>query len=104
MATRFIKVTNYYQTPDYERNYDKYCYNEYVCECCGRKLNPNTMHQVQMLESGHWTNENEEVKAIIENGKPTSMGSQGYFFVGPKCYREIIRRINASDKSIEVEI
>lgn len=104
MTTRFIKVIDFYQTPDYERNYDKNCYNEYVCECCGRKLNPETMHGVQMLESGHWTNETEEVKTIYENGKPTGMHSQGFFYIGPKCYQKMMKRIEASNETVEVEI
>lgn len=56
-----IQVTDFYHTEDYDKNYDRNRTGEYVCECCGRKLNPKTMKQVQMLESGHWTNEEQEI-------------------------------------------
>lgn len=96
-----IKVTDYYHTPDYERNYDKYCYEEYTCECCGRKLNPATMKQVQMLETGHWTDEQAEVLKIHNAG---GCSSQGFFYIGPKCYKEIMKRVKESNETLTVEI
>jgi hypothetical protein len=93
-----IKVTDFFRSPNYETNYAKNCYNEYVCECCGKKLNPKTMKQVQMLESGHWTDEQREVVHIEGGGH-----SQGYFFVGADCFKEIMRRINEGNETIEVE-
>lgn len=96
-----IKVTDYYHTEDYEKNYDRNCYEEYVCECCGRKLNPNTMKQVQMLETGHWTDEQGEVISIDGD---KSIHSQGFWFVGPKCHKEIMRRLKESNETFEVEI
>lgn len=93
-----IRVTDFFRTSNYESNYERNCYNEYVCECCGRKLNPKTMKQVQILESGHWTDEQREVAKIEGGGH-----SQGYFFVGSDCYKEIMRRIEAGGKTIEVE-
>lgn len=96
-----IRITEFYQTPDYDRNYERSCFEDYICECCGRKLNPKTMKQVQMLESGHWTDEQNEVIAI-EGDK--GCHSQGFWYVGPKCYKEIMRRIEAGGETIKVEI
>lgn len=95
-----IKVTPFWQTDDYDRNYDRSAYAEYTCECCGRKLNPKTMKQVQLLECGYWTDEQEEVKETLDDcGR-----SQGFFYIGPKCYAEIRRRIAASNETKLVEI
>ena len=33
-----IRVTDFFRTPNYESNYERNCYNEYVCECCGKKF------------------------------------------------------------------
>lgn len=96
-----INITEWYQKPCYERNYERNCYEEYICECCGRKLNPNTMKQVQMLETGHWTDEQEEVLAI-EGDK--GVHSQGFWHIGSSCYKEIMQRIKAGGETIEVEI
>ena len=96
---KIINITDYYQTARYEDNYSRNAYAEYVCECCGKKLNPKTMKQVQMLESGHWTDEQSEVLAIEGGGH-----SQGYFFVGADCYKEIMRRIKEGGQTIQVEI
>ena len=93
-----INVTPFFRTSNYERNYEKSCYEPYVCECCGKKINPKTMKQIQMLESGHWTDEQREVQAIAGGGH-----SQGYFFVGADCYKEIMKRIQAGNETIEVE-
>lgn len=98
---KIINITEWYQKPCYERNYERNCYEEYICECCGRKLNPNTMKQVQMLETGHWTDEQEEVLAI-EGDK--GVHSQGFWHIGPSCYKEIMQRIKAGGETIEVEI
>lgn len=51
-----------------------------------------------MLESGHWTDEQREVARIEGGGH-----SQGYFFVGADCYKEIMRRIEAGGETINVE-
>ena len=101
MGTKTIKVTEYYHTPDYERNYEKSCYEDYICECCGRKLNPKTMKQIQMLESGHWTDEIQEVKSIEGDA---GIHSQGFFYIGPKCYKEIMGRIKNGGETLSVEI
>ena len=93
-----IRVTPYFQTANYENNYSKNCFADYICECCGKKLNPKTMKQIQMLESGHWTDEEREVVRIEGGGH-----SQGYFYVGADCYKEIMRRIEAGGETIEVE-
>lgn len=93
-----IRVTPYFQTANYENNYSKNCFADYICECCGKKLNPKTMKQIQMLESGHWTDEQREVARIEGGGH-----SQGYFYVGADCYKEIMRRIEAGGETIEVE-
>lgn len=99
--TAKINITEYYHTPQYERNYERNCYEEYVCECCGKKLNPKTMKQVQMLETGHWTDEQREVVSI-EGDK--GVHSQGFFYVGSDCYKEIMRRIREGGETIEVEL
>ena len=93
-----INVTPFFRAANYERNYEKSCYEPYVCECCGKKLNPKTMKRIQMLESGHWTDEQREVQTIAGGGH-----SQGYFFVGADCYKEIMKRIQAGNETIEVE-
>jgi hypothetical protein len=96
-----IGVTEFYQKPCYERNYERNCYEEYVCECCGKKLNPKTMKQVQMLETGHWTDEQEEVLAIEgDNG----VHSQGFWYIGADCYKEIMKRIKEGGETMVVEI
>lgn len=96
-----IKVTEYYHTPNYEAIYERNAYAEYTCECCGRKLNPNTMKQVQMLETGHWTDEQEEVLAIDGD---KGIHSQGFWYIGPACYKEIMRRINTGGETMQVTI
>lgn len=98
---KIINITDYYQTARYEDNYSRNAYAEYVCECCGKKLNPKTMKMVQMLESGHWTDETEEVIAIDGD---KSWHSQGFFYVGADCYKEIMRRIKEGGETIKVEI
>lgn len=94
-----INVTRFYRTDDYERNYGR-SYSEYNCECCGRKLNPKTMKMVQLLECGFWTGEQAEVKKVLDDFGT----SQGFFYVGPKCYKEIRARIAASKETRKVEI
>ena len=94
-----IKVTPFWQTDDYDENYGRN-YSEYNCEICGRKLNPKTMKWVQMLECGYWTDEEREVKKVLDDFGQ----SQGCFCVGPKCYAEIRRRIAASTEARLVEI
>lgn len=95
-----IKVTEFWQAEDYNRNYDRNPYAEYNCECCGRKLNPKTMKQVQMLECGFWTDEQAEVKKVLDDFGT----SQGFFYIGPKCYKEIRARLAASTETRKVEI
>lgn len=96
---KIIKVTPFYQTDDYDTNYGR-SYSEHNCECCGRKLNPKTMKWVQMLECGFWTDEQEEVKNVLDDFGH----GQGFFPVGPKCYREIRARIAESTLTRKVEI
>lgn len=96
-----IKITEYFQTADFERNYARSCFEDYICECCGRKLNPKTMKQIQMLETGHWTDETQEVKSV---GGDAGIHSQGFFTVGPKCYKEIMGRLKNGGETISVEI
>lgn len=98
---KVIKITEFYQTDKFDENYCRNAFAEYICECCGKKLNPKTMKQVQMLESGHWTDEMEEVKAIDGD---TGCHSQGFFYVGADCYKEIMRRIKEGGETIKVEI
>lgn len=104
METKFIKVIEFFQTPDYESNYDRCSDAEYICECCGRKLNPSTMKQIQMVETGHWTDEQDEIKDVIENGEPCGCHSQGFFDIGPKCYRNIMKMIHESNETLEVTL
>lgn len=83
-----IKVVKFERTPNYESNYDRNCDAEYICTCCGKKLNPKTMKQVQMLNTGEWTDEQMEI--------PCENDGQGFFEVGPDCYRTIMARLAAS--------
>lgn len=102
-----IQVTDFYHTEDYDKNYDRNRTGEYVCECCGRKLNPKTMKQVQMLESGHWTNEEQEVIRVYHPDDVEGEGffrSQGFWYIGPKCYKEIMKRVKESGETLDVEV
>lgn len=54
-----------------------------------------------MLETGHWTDEVREVVSI-EGDK--GIHSQGFFYVGSDCYKEIMRRIKEGGQTIEVEL
>ena len=89
-----VKVVEIERTPNYESNYDRNCYAEYICECCGKKLNPKTMKQVQMLNTGEWTDEQMEIPC--ENDERYDADGQGFFYVGPDCYRTIMARLAAS--------
>lgn len=96
-----IKVIECYHTDDYDERIWRNGYTENTCECCGRKLNPKTMKGLQMLETGHWTDETKEVKEC----KSVGWGrSQGWFYFGPKCYKEIRARLAASTETMVVEI
>ena len=99
---REVKVADLQRTPDYERNYERYCCSEYTCECCGRKLNPKTMKQVQMLTSGEWTDEQKEVDTM--HHEEMEADGQGFFYVGPDCYKDIMRRISTSGETRRVMV
>ena len=101
---RTIKVVDFMQTPDYDRNYERSCYAEYTCECCGRKLNPKTMKQVQLLTSGEWTDETLEVETCPMDRDRYEAEGQGFFYVGPDCYRDIMRRISKSQETRLVSV
>lgn len=92
-----IKVCDFEQTPNYDSNYNRNCDAEYICECCGKKLNPKTMKQIQMLNTGEWTDERLEVPC--ENDDRYDADGQGFFYVGPDCYRDIMKRIAESNKT-----
>lgn len=105
MATdKNVKVTPYWHTPNYERNYERNCYSEYTCECCGRKLNPKTMKQVQLLTSGEWTDETKEVDSTPQRELKYEAEGQGFFYIGPDCYKEIMRRIANSQETRFVRV
>ena len=97
-----VKVCDFEQTPDYERNYERNCCADYVCECCGKKLNPKTMKQVQLLTSGEWTDETLEVPSNNPDGYEAD--GQGLFYVGPDCYKNIMRRIALSGETRDVRV
>lgn len=105
MRTR-INIVPFYRHPSYARNYEKNCYHDHICECCGKPLNSDSMKQIQMLESGHWTDETREVKAIYNEKGEWAGHSQGFWYIGPDCYKrimEIVRKAGES-KTIEVEL
>ncbi len=87
-----IKVIPVFHTEGFEERIDRNGYSERTCECCGRKLNPARTKWVQMLETGEWTDEEKEVKELVNHwGR-----SQGCFGVGPDCYKLIRARLDAS--------
>jgi len=97
-----IKVTPYWQDDRHDLNYDRtYAGNNFEhCEICGRRLNPKTTKLVQLLECGFWTDEQGDVKDVLDDGGR----GQGFFPVGPTCYKEIRRRIADSKETRQVEI
>ena len=101
-----VRVCEFWQTDDYDKNYDRSCDHdaEYICECCGRKLNPKTMKQVQMLTSGDWTDETLEVPASGSDRDKYDADGQGFFYIGPKCYKEIMKRIHESNITRKVRV
>ena len=100
MTTKTIKLIDFYQTADHDTNYDRNCGDDVeLCECCGRKLNPKTTKWVQAIEPGYMTDETQEISYIP--GKQVSMG---FYPVGPKCYREIIRMCRESNNTMEVTL
>lgn len=98
---KVIKIINVYHTPDYEERIDRIGYAGNTCECCGRRLNPKTMKGLQMLETGHWTDETAEVKECKSEGWGRS---QGWFYIGPECYKQIRAKLAASTETMIVEI
>ena len=100
LTEKVVNVTRIQRTPDYERNYERNRSAEYTCECCGRKLNPKTMKQVQMLTSAEWTDEQKEVDTNTH--EEMEANGQGFFYVGPDCYREIMKQIRTSGETHRV--
>ena len=94
-----IKVIPCFHTDGYWDRIARNGYTENTCECCGRKLNPKTMKGVQMLTTAEYTDEEREVKHIV--GESEGATSQGWFFFGPDCYKEIRRRL-AESTSIRI--
>ena len=102
MQTKSIKVIPCFHTDDYWDRINRNGYTENTCECCGRKLNPKTMKGVQMLTTAEYTDEVREVKHIV--GESDGAMSQGLFFFGPKCYKEIRARLAATTTTRIVEL
>lgn len=101
MTTKNITIIDYYQSKDFDKNYDNACCKgaEYTCEICGKKLNPNTMKGVQMITSGHWTDEEGEVISTQDGYE-----SQGFFYVGTDCYKTLIKNIKTNGRTIEAQV
>ena len=99
---RNVKVVDIERTPNYDSNYDRNCDAEYICECCGKKLNPKTMKQVQMLTTGEWTDETLEVPA--HNPDNYDADGQGFFYIGPDCYKGIMARLAQSMTTRKVRV
>lgn len=102
-----IKVTPMFRTKDYEQNYDRACERgadfDTTCICCGRKLNPKTMKQIQGLAPGYFVDTN--VASIPERITETEhVEPMGWYSVGPVCYREIRRRLAESTKTVVVDM
>lgn len=102
-----IKVTPMFRTKDYELNYDRACEHgahfDTTCICCGRKLNPKTMKQIQGLAPGYFVDTN--VASIPERITETEhVEPMGWYSVGPVCYREIRRRLAESTKTVVVDM
>lgn len=103
MTTKTIKIIDFYRTADYDKNYERNCGDDVeLCECCGRKLNPKTMKMVQAIEPGYMTDETEDLGFHPEyKNRQVSMG---FYPVGPKCYREIMRMCRESNNKMEVTL
>lgn len=99
---RNVKVVEIERTPNYDSNYDRNCDAEYICECCGKKLNPKTMKQVQMLNTGEWTDEQKEIPCEYCEGYDAD--GQGFFYVGPDCYKGIMVRLAQSMTTRKVRV
>jgi hypothetical protein len=102
-----IKVIDMYRTDTYERNYDIALDHgadfDTTCICCGRKLNPKTMKQIQGLAPGYFVDPS--VPNIPERYSETlHQEPMGWYSVGPICYREIRRRLAASTTTVEIEL
>ena len=105
--TKTIKVTAMYRTDDYERNYDSALGRgadfDSTCICCGRKLNPKTMKEVQAVEPGDFVEIGcGNIRDIVTAER--RQVSMGWYSVGPVCYREIRRRLAESTRTIEIEL
>lgn len=102
-----ITVIDMFHTDNYERNYDIALDHgadfDTTCICCGRKLNPKTMKQIQGLAPGYFVDPTvPDIPCRInetEHQEP-----MGWYSVGPICYREIRRRLAASTKTVEIEL
>lgn len=102
-----IKAIDMFRSDNYERNYDIALDHgasfDSTCICCGRKLNPKTMKEVQAVEPGLFVEIGcGTIKDIVtDDFRQVSMGC---YPVGPICYREIRRRLAETTQTIEIEI
>ena len=80
-----------FRTDNYEQNYnralDRGANFDTTCICCGRKLNPATMKEVQGLAPGYFVDTT--VATIPERITETEhIEPMGWYSVGPVCYRK----------------
>lgn len=102
-----IKVTPMLRTDDYEQNYERAVERgadfDTTCICCGRKLNPKTMKQVQGIAPGYFVEIGiGNIPEIIKPG--IHQEPMGWYSVGPVCYREIRRRLAETKETITVQM
>lgn len=102
-----VKVIPMFRTDNYEQNYnsalDRGANFDTTCICCGRKLNPKTMKEVQGLAPGYFVDTT--VATIPEHITETEhIEPMGWYSVGPVCYREIRRRLAESTKNVVVDM
>lgn len=104
MRTITAKIVEMFITPDYDRNYERAAYAEHTCICCGRKLNPKTMKYQQAIEPGYFIDCEEDLGCHYESKDGYRQVSMGFYEVGPKCYKEIRRRLAESTETMEVRL
>lgn len=101
-----INIAPFYRHPSHARNYEKNCFHDHICECCGKPLDLNYMKRIQMLENGYWTDETREVKEIHDDKGECYGHSQGFWYIGKDCYKNIMEILNMTGeiRTIEVEL
>ena len=78
-----MKTLEYIQTENFEKNIDRYGYNENTCECCGKPMKNkkwaiNTIEGPDVVEA-HITDEDMAKEGLL---------SQGIFYLGSDCIKK----------------